>query len=271
MLKTRIILAICVGLPLLALLFLLPALAWQIFAGFALLVTSWELLRLARISFTKLSNQLLVLGPVAIMFIAALSLAPSIQWAIIHWSCLLWLVALLWLTKPQFASQLDGLARILKVLLSLLFVLPALLTLALLQTANPILVLVFFSLIWAADIFAYFTGKIIGGPKLAPNISPGKTIAGLVGGLTGGLLVMVCWLSLVPPQVAATVTILFATAILVLISVGGDLLASLLKRHANRKDSSQLLPGHGGMLDRMDSLLASAPFYAVCIQYLGLA
>ncbi len=271
MLKTRVILAICVAPLLLALLFFLPPLGWQVFTALALLITSWELLRMTSISFAPVGNRLIFLGAVAILFVIALLLSPNMQWTIIQWSCLLWVFALLWLLHPQFSNGQKGSARLIKIGVSLLFVLPSLLAFALLQTANPMLVLVLFTLVWAADIFAYFAGKTIGGYKLAPRISPGKTIAGLVGGLIGGLLTVSVWLLLAQPQLPPPVTILGITLILVLISVGGDLLASLLKRHAGRKDSSQLLPGHGGLLDRLDSMLAAAPFFAVCIHYLGLA
>jgi len=206
-----------------------------------------------------------------IIMVMVLSLSPDMQWRLINGSCLLWPIVFLWLAAPQFANKLDGAARLFKVIISILFVIPALLAIVRLHSAAPIVLMVFLSLVWAADIFAYFTGKAIGGPKLAPNVSPGKTIAGLVGGVIGGLLVIGGWLLLAPQATATTVTMLLITVLLVLISVAGDLLASLLKRHASRKDSSHLLPGHGGLLDRLDSLLVSAPFFATCAHYWGLA
>ncbi len=273
-LKTRIILAVSGGLPLLACLFLLPPLGWQVLVLLVLLVTAWELLRLAGVSFAHPGTWWLALGPVALLLTGALLSPPALQWWCIQLACIAWLPALLWLTRPGFATALQGPARVLKIMLALLYILPALLVLTRLQQASAWLVLAFFTLIWSADVFAYFTGKAIGGPKLAPAISPGKTIAGLIGGMAGGLLAMLIWLYLArtTPFMPATapIIILLVSAVLILISVGGDLLASLLKRHAGRKDSSQLLPGHGGLLDRLDSLLASAPFFAVFVHYLGL-
>lgn len=279
MLKTRIILAV-VGLPpILALLFLLPPLGWQIFVAIILLVTAWELLRLAGVSFTNFIQVTLALLPIALLMAAVLACSSETQWLIMHVACLLWLLTLLWLSRPEAASAINGWPRVLKVLVSLLFVIPALLAITRLQQAGPLLLLVFLSLIWAADILAYFAGKAFGKRKLAPRISPGKTIAGVIGGVLGSLLTMTGWLLLAQAEIPwlkipltdiAPVEALLVTVVLVLISVGGDLLASLLKRHAGRKDSSRLLPGHGGLLDRLDSLLAAVPFFAVWAHYSGL-
>jgi phosphatidate cytidylyltransferase len=107
---------------------------------------------------------------------------------------------------------------------------------------------------WSTDIFAYFTGRGIGGPKLAPRISPNKTWAGLIGGMAGaGLLgaMTAMWLDLATPFV-------FAGAVMGLLAQLGDLYESAVKRRAGVKDSGSLLPGHGGVLDRVDGLLPVA-------------
>ncbi len=131
-------------------------------------------------------------------------------------------------------------------------------------------------IVWVADTAAYFAGRAFGRRKLAPHISPGKTWAGVVGAVLAVVLV-----ALVVYQVAAGATIysnaLFAAvgtlsavlmlALLVAMSVIGDLFESLLKRQAGVKDSSQLLPGHGGVLDRVDALVPVLPA-AVLIQWL---
>lgn len=118
-------------------------------------------------------------------------------------------------------------------------------------------------LTWATDTGAFLVGRLVGGPKLFPSVSPGKTVSGGVGGVLVAVavaLAYVRWLLVPVAKVGMTVpgTILFA----VLLSVGGqlgDLVESLLKRQAGVKDSSRLLPGHGGVLDRVDSLLFALP------------
>ncbi|CAN5371180.1 phosphatidate cytidylyltransferase [soil metagenome] len=113
-----------------------------------------------------------------------------------------------------------------------------------------------FAVVWAADTLAFFGGRVIGGPKLAPAISPNKTWAGLFGALAGGLLAGAAagWcLGYQSLSVLAGIG-----AVLALIEQGGDLFESALKRHFGTKDSGRLIPGHGGILDRVDGLVAAA-------------
>ena len=116
-------------------------------------------------------------------------------------------------------------------------------------------------IVWSSDIGAYMVGRLIGGPKLAPSISPGKTRSGAVGGLVGAMLVgliAACLSSAGDPVRAALVAGGLGIA-----SQSGDLLESWLKRRAGVKDSGRILPGHGGLLDRLDGLLTAAPLAAL--------
>lgn len=117
------------------------------------------------------------------------------------------------------------------------------------------------ALVWACDIGAYFAGRSIGGPKLAPAISPNKTWAGLIGGvIAAGLFgwALMVWAGL-PWQLAA------ASPALAVLAQIGDLYESALKRHAGVKDSGNVLPGHGGVLDRLDGLVPVAPIAALLV------
>jgi phosphatidate cytidylyltransferase len=124
------------------------------------------------------------------------------------------------------------------------------------------LVLYLLLLVWAADIGAYTVGKLWGKHKLIPRVSPGKTIEGLAGGIGASLLVSIAakWWIILPIDWFGWLAIALVTSV---VSVIGDLLISIVKRHRGVKDSGHLLPGHGGLLDRLDSLLAAAPVFAI--------
>jgi len=131
------------------------------------------------------------------------------------------------------------------------------------------MVMYFLLLIWTADSAAYFTGKQFGKVKLAEQISPGKTVQGMYGALVAGFVCGVA-LSLYYgfPLIIAT-DFVFLSVLTVQVSIYGDLFFSLVKRQKGVKDSGSLLPGHGGILDRVDSIIAAAPFYYAGILLIG--
>jgi phosphatidate cytidylyltransferase len=123
------------------------------------------------------------------------------------------------------------------------------------------LVLWVFTIVWATDIGAYFAGRAIGGPKLAPSISPGKTWAGFYGGVAAATVFGAAWAIFTGlHQVVLLLAPLFAVA-----AQGGDLFESWMKRRAGLKDSGTWLPGHGGIFDRLDGLLPVAILTAVAV------
>jgi len=128
--------------------------------------------------------------------------------------------------------------------------------------ASPWLLLYALSIIWVMDIGAYFSGRRFGRRKLAPLISPGKTREGVYGGMLATAILMIVVLFAADFAKGNTIKLLFATALAAAASVIGDLSESRLKRAADMKDSSQMLPGHGGVLDRIDSVLAAIPLFA---------
>lgn len=134
---------------------------------------------------------------------------------------------------------------------------------------GPRLVLFLMILIWVADSGAYFAGRAFGKSKLSPIVSPGKTWAGAVGAALGAVISagVLVFTDAAGPQ--PLLALMGLCVLVTAVSIGGDLWESRLKREAGVKDSGNLLPGHGGVLDRIDSLLAAAPVFALGIAVLG--
>ena len=139
-----------------------------------------------------------------------------------------------------------------------------------LHQQKPLLLLFLFVLVWVADIAAYFTGKRFGRNKLAEQLSPGKTREGVLGAMLGTFLFSLLGVWLWQEQLDWGVALYFVIlcVLTALISVVGDLFESLLKRNAGKKDSGILIPGHGGVLDRIDSLLAASPGFMLGLYWL---
>ena len=179
-----------------------------------------------------------------------------------------WLLAAVWLRAPQIGH--DWVAF--KFVLAVLVLLPAWLALAALHGRaehGPELALFIFVLMWVADSSAYFAGKRFGRHKLAPRVSPGKTWEGVAGGLTGSAVFAVFagqWFGWYGNRLIAFVALALVCAA---ISIVGDLFFSLLKRQQNLKDTGHLFPGHGGILDRIDSLLAAVPVFLYGLNWLA--
>ena len=131
------------------------------------------------------------------------------------------------------------------------------------DNAGLMAILFLFAVVWATDILAYFVGRAIGGPKLAPSISPGKTWSGAVGGTLGG---MAAGLAVATAAGSTSTALLLAAALLLsVVSQIGDLFESWIKRRHGVKDSGKLIPGHGGVMDRVDGLVAAGfALYLIC-------
>lgn len=126
-------------------------------------------------------------------------------------------------------------------------------------------------MVWCADIGAYFAGRRFGKAKLAPKVSPGKSWAGVYGGLLATSALAVGCALYWDLSSSDMVTLLLITLLVTAVSVLGDLFESMVKRHRGMKDSSQLLPGHGGIMDRIDSLTAAVPLFVLSLKLTGLS
>jgi phosphatidate cytidylyltransferase len=173
-----------------------------------------------------------------------------------------WILALVW--TFFFPTPIPGFVRWLS---GMLVLVPLFLALVILYNAAPELLLFALLIVWVADTGAYFAGKAMGRVKLAPAISPGKTWEGVIGGLLAVVVLTVLRSTWADTDLAVFIPFCLAVAA---ISIVGDLTVSMFKRTAGLKDSGSLFPGHGGVLDRIDSVAAAAPLFALGLGWVGL-
>ena len=191
---------------------------------------------------------------------------------IVLWSAMGgWLLALFWITAPALGRDVTPFHSVLKSLLGIAVLVSTWLALVVLDSRpddGPYWVLYLLFLVWFADSGAYFAGRQWGKTKLAPQVSPGKTWEGVMGALTVCVVFAFGFGRYIGLQGAMLASFTLVSLVTVLFSIAGDLLESLLKRHHGVKDSGTLIPGHGGMLDRIDSLLAAAPVFAFGLRWI---
>lgn len=267
MLKTRVITALVLVGLLLPSMFLLPQAAWAILIALFIGVGAWEWGALlgwsgsARIAlgagFTLSCAALAWVDPAAI---GAAGFRPEPAWVFLLYgaAAVFWVLLMpFWLLNKWALRGGGGL------LVGAVVLLPTWLAMVQLRAASPLLLLAAFAVAWVADIAAYFAGRRFGRRKLAPTISPGKTWEGAMGAVLG---VLIYGLVLGHYFLDGNVVLpLWGLALLAVtaVSIIGDLFESLLKRKAGIKDSSNVLPGHGGVLDRIDSLTSTLPLIAL--------
>lgn len=197
-----------------------------------------------------------------VLVITLISIWLQVSW--IYWwigSVLIWLMALSWVS--QFPTQTNWYGKKLA-LMGIVILTAAITAMFYLWQLSPWWLMYVFILVWCADSGAYFVGRKFGRRKMAPNVSPNKSMEGLAGGLITGLVV-VLGISVFFLHLAGTALIGFMalSGITIMASILGDLFESMLKRRAGVKDSGTILPGHGGILDRIDSLLSATPIFAL--------
>jgi len=263
MLRQRILTAVIALAILGVVLFVVPEIVARVVIVAMLLAGAWEwggfLFKdnsSSRLIYIAFIGALIVLS-----FFYVVDEQPRLEWlfvAAIAW----WLVALIWMfffptPIPNAVIWVAG-----------TFVLvPAWAALDFLYTESPRLLLFALLIVWVADIGAYFVGKGFGQVKLAPKISPGKSWEGVLGGMTAVMLLAFVGSRFLEADVSVLIPFCLAVTML---SVVGDLTVSMFKRNAAVKDSGSLFPGHGGVLDRIDSVTAAAPLFALAFNWIGL-
>ncbi|WP_019211539.1 phosphatidate cytidylyltransferase [Yersinia massiliensis] len=280
MLKYRLITALILIPVVIGALFLLPPVGFAIVTLFVCMLAAWEWGQLAgfasrsqRIWLAMLCGLLLVLMLLSLPAYQHSAHLPQVSvplWLSMGW----WLAALLLvLTYPRSAAFWRD-SRLLRIIFGILTIVPFFWGMVALRqygydqhhNIGAWWLLYVMLLVWGADSGAYMFGKLFGKHKLAPKVSPGKTWEGLIGGLVTSALISWLFGRYAPLDIIPE-KLLICSVVAALASVLGDLTESMFKREAGIKDSGHLIPGHGGILDRIDSLTAAVPVFA-CLMLL---
>lgn len=282
MLKERVFSAIVMIAVVLAAIFWLPPLPFTILLSALVVLGMWEWAQfvgfksqMARVVVAGVATCILILLIVANTdHIRAARFLTDLSVISLFVACIWWIVALALVVSYPKSSAFWAKSVVAKFIFGICTLFPFLIGLLAIRFNNytlnefqgTYLLLYVFLLVWGADSGAYFFGRAFGKHKLAPKVSPGKSWEGVLGGLfTSGVIAFI-FLEVTPSDVfgreLSTVPFIVVSVVTVAISVLGDLAESMFKRQAGIKDSSNLIPGHGGILDRIDSLTAAIPFFA---------
>ncbi|UZE95085.1 phosphatidate cytidylyltransferase [Alkalimarinus alittae] len=264
MLKQRIITGLILAPIAIGGIFFLPPFEFSLFIGFVIAVGGWEWANLA--GFSKQIERVAFAAFIALLLYLSTLLSST---AVLGASVLGWVAALYLITQYP-GKKLLWECRFRRLLMGVFVLVPAWVGLVAIRETDVLayngqlvdvryLIIYIMFIVWGADVGAYFAGKTWGNKKLAPNVSPGKSWAGVYGGLATTVLFAVIASVMLAMPIVDTLLLIVITLITAIFSVVGDLFESMLKRHRGIKDSSQLLPGHGGVLDRVDSLTAAVP------------
>tara|TARA_B100000989_G_scaffold170333_1_gene127616 strand:+ start:57971 stop:58777 length:807 start_codon:yes stop_codon:yes gene_type:complete len=265
-LKKRVITALILIAIVIAALFYLPSIGFKIFTGFFILLAAWEWGHL--IGCSSLWHKIGFCLAILLALFATNYAAPL--W-ILGGSVVWWLVALGWMILYPKGADFWRQNQWLKYLLGFVMLLPAWYGVNYLhdRPQGPALVLLLLLIIWGADSGAYFAGRRWGKQKLAEKLSPKKTLQGVFGGLVTAFVLAAVCIYAAQLQLGQLPFVGILILFTVMLSIMGDLFESMLKRMQDVKDSGSLLPGHGGVLDRVDSLTAAAPGFALGVLFLA--
>ena len=260
MLKQRIITAVIALVALALVLFVLPPIAAELVIAAVVLAGAWEWSAFLKAPGT-LTRVIYVILIASAMAAIGLIYPDGIE-GVLQAGVIWWTLALVWIFF--FPTPIPNPVRWIA---GALVLVPMHIALIKLYHANPSLLLFALLIVWAADIGAYFAGKRFGRVKLAPSISPGKTWEGVIGGVVIVALLTVGRSLFFETDLAILVPFCIVVG---LISIVGDLTVSMFKRTAGVKDSGSLFPGHGGVLDRVDSIAAATPLFVLGLPWTGL-
>lgn len=263
MLKTRILTAIALMATFIPALFMLPSSYWALITLIITLLALREWAQMMGLS-NKQNIAYLLISSLIGLYIIDRMLHNNLHHFFAQSLTIFSAISIFWLiiVPIWFAKQFKLRGLIAKTILGWLLMLPLWLALICAKIVDPKLVLVLLATIWIADSAAYFAGKNFGKHKLAPSISPGKTWEGVIGAL---IAVTIFGAILYLGSGVHTLAIFPGLWLVTLLGVAGDLFESMMKRQMNLKDSGSLLPGHGGILDRIDGVIPSLPIAILMI------
>ena len=264
MLKARILTSIVLAAGFLAALFLLPDLYWALLMLAFITIAFWEWSGMSGMTkpWRHIHTSLVMLIGVVVVLadeIGLETLQPQVMFYSILAATLFWLLAApIWLMFRFNIRQ-----SVLLAIIGFVVLFPTWLALVSMRGISPWLLLMVMAAVWIADSAAYFSGKRFGKHKLAPQISPGKTWEGVL----GAWLAVTVYGLILCYSLSLTYWVIIGLFGITVLSIMGDLLESLVKRQAGVKDSGCLLPGHGGVLDRIDGLTSSLPLVMFFIYF----
>tara|TARA_R110002095_G_scaffold47320_2_gene42209 strand:+ start:3462 stop:4280 length:819 start_codon:yes stop_codon:yes gene_type:complete len=267
LLKTRILTALVLATLVVTGLFFFPPVLTALILGAFLVAGAWECSRLLGWTHTGARAIYTFIVAVAAVAIWQWNAAGNLFAPLLLTGLVWWVAAAGFVVAAQRQRLGGGIAVATNPLVGGVVLLPAWSAVVWLVRNDPAMLLVLFLLIWTADAAAYFVGKRWGRRRLALHVSPGKTWEGVAGGLGFGAAVALgasAWMVFsTSAQIGFIVTGLFT----IVASVVGDLFVSMLKRHVGLKDTGRILPGHGGVMDRIDGLVAAAPVFAAGLYF----
>jgi phosphatidate cytidylyltransferase len=273
LLRTRVITAVILLLVLVGMLFFASAAVWALFVLAVTLAACWEWSRMATLSPRAQAIYLFVSGAAGACFWLLYVRGDEHVFMSAALTAFI-LAAIFWiLIAPLWLAKLATPAPYVRAVAGWLVMWPTWFAFVVLRDAGPWVLLAFAAVVWVSDIAAYFAGKAFGRRKLAPAISPGKTWEGVYGALVGvaiyaGVLAYAAPLWDIGAAVVtfgSTPLAIVAFMVLAALGIVGDLFESWMKRGAGLKDSSSLLPGHGGILDRIDALTSTLPIATLVV------
>ena len=233
---------------------------FSLVVGIMVIIASWEYCGLIKLSlFSNKSFYIIVI--LACTFLLAIN--PSILKVVLYFTLAWWIIAFFIVVSHPKNSSILNRNKGIGLINGLFLFVPMAASLAILHSQDRSFVLLLLIYIWASDIGAYFAGRGFGNKKLCPKVSPNKTWEGVYGGVILTQVIAVAYVlsSIESPITKDFLVFCFLALIVSLASIIGDLFESVLKRISDQKDSGNILPGHGGLLDRIDSLTASAPVF----------